>query len=101
MTILAYMSILNEIAGTVPHPPAPFKILQTFWNLNFESVGKRAAKLLAVKVGVFKKKSPFQPKCAQVHSAWVRANTGSNHTQSLTGSNFDALWPTDPKFFSI
>ena len=44
---------------------------------NLGSVGQRAAKLLAVKVGGLKKKSSNRPR--------------SNHSQTLTASNFEAL----------
>ena len=32
------------------------------------------------------------------HSAHIRERPGKNHSQSLMGSNFAALLPTDPKF---
>ena len=34
----------------------------------------------------------------QAHSAHVWALPGSNHSQSLTAGNFEALWPIDLKF---
>ena len=41
---------------------------------------------------------PFQPTHVQSHSARVRTQARSNHFQSLTASNFEALWPIDLKF---
>ena len=41
---------------------------------------------------------PFHPKCLQSHSVRVQSRAKSNHFQSLTASNFEALWPTDLKF---
>ena len=62
------------------------------------SVGQRASKLLAVKVGGLKKKSAIWPRPLLNQSARVRLRPGSNLSQSLTDSNFAALWPTDPIF---
>ena len=65
------------------------------------SVGQRASKLLAVKVGGLKKKSAVWPRPHSNQLAWVRGGPGSNHSQSLTDGNFAALWPTDPKFLEL
>ena len=56
------------------------------------SVGQRAWKLLAVKVGGLKKKSAIWPRplLNQTAQAWLRP--GSNLSQSLTDNNFAALW---------
>ena len=62
------------------------------------SVGQRASKLLAVKVGGLKKKSAIWPRPLSNQSARVRLRPGSNLSQSLKDSNFAALWPTDPIF---
>ena len=46
------------------------KMFRSFSAKNFASVGQRAARLLAVKVGVVKKSlplQPFQPKYLQAH----------------------------------
>ena len=60
-----------------------------------------ASKLPAVKVGGLKKKSALRPKCFQVRSARVRLRPGSNHSQTLSNSNFAVLWHTDPKFTAL
>ena len=62
------------------------------------SVGQRASKLLAVKVGGLKKKSAIWPRPLSNQSARVWLCPGSNLSQSLTDSNFAALWPTDSIF---
>ena len=59
------------------------------------SVGQRASKLLADKVGDFKKKFAIWPQPLSNQPAWVQVCPGSNLSQSLTDSNFVALWPTD------
>ena len=76
-------------------------ILNGFRFLNAEnlgSVGQRAAKLPAVKVGGHKKKSADWPRSLSNQSARVRTRAKSNHSQSLVAGNFATLWPTDPKF---
>ena len=64
---------------------------RSFNALNMGFVGQRASKLLAVKVGGLKKKSAAQPQPHSNQSAQVRLRPGSNHSQSLTDSNFAAL----------
>ena len=79
-------------------------ILKRFRILNAEnlgSVGQRAAKLLAVKVGGLKKKSAGRPRPHSNQSARVRFWSRSNHSQSLMASNFATLWPTDSKFLAL
>ena len=56
-----------------------------------ESVGQRAAKLLAVNVGGLKKKSADWPRSHSKQSARVRTQAKSNHSQSLMASKFAAL----------
>ena len=68
---------------------------KSFHKSNTGSVGQRASKLLAVKVGCLKKKSANRPLPRSNHSAQIRLRPGSNHHQTLTASNFKALWPTD------
>ena len=68
---------------------------------NLGSVGQRAAKLLAVKVGGLKKKSAVQPRPHWNQLAHIRERPGSNHSQSLMASNFAALSPTDSKFSAL
>ena len=75
-----------------------FKGFRSFNTVNMGSVGQRASKLLAVKVGGLKKKSAIWPWPLSNQSARVRLRPGSNLSQSLTDSNFAALWPTDPIF---
>ena len=65
------------------------------------SVGQRASKLLAVKVGGLKKKSAIRPRPLSNQSAQIRVVPGSNHSQSLLAGHFAALWPTDPKFSAL
>ena len=55
------------------------------------SIGQRALKLLAVKVGGLKKKSAAWPWPQSNQSARIRIQPGSNHSQSLMASNFAAL----------
>ena len=68
---------------------------------NLGSVGQRAAKLLAVKVGGLKKKSAGRPRPHSNQLARVRTRAKSNHSQSLMAGNFAALWPTDSKFSAL
>ena len=75
-----------------------FKGFRYFNTVNMGSVGQRASKLLAVKVGGLKKKSAIWPRPLSNQSAQVRKRPGSNLSQSLTDSNFAALWPKDPIF---
>ena len=65
---------------------------------NLGSVGQRASKLPAFKVGGHKKKSAHRPRPHSYQSASVRTRAKSNHSQSLMAGNFAALWPADPKF---
>ena len=58
---------------------------------NLGSVGQRALKLPAVKVGGHKKKSADGPRPLLNQSARIRVVPGSNHSQSLMASNFAAL----------
>ena len=55
---------------------------------NLESVGQRAAKLLAVKVGGLKKKSAGRPQSASLLGFDSRSL--SNHSESLMAGNFAA-----------
>ena len=68
---------------------------------NLGSVGQRASKLPAVKVGGHKKKSADWPRPLLNQSAWIRVVPGSNHSQSLMAGHFAALWPTDLKFSAL
>ena len=59
-----------------------------------ESVGQRAAELLAVRVRGLPKKSAasaIRAKMCASTSAWVRVHLGSNHSQNLTDCNFEAF----------
>ena len=73
-----------------------FKGFRSFNTVNMGPVGQRALKLIAVKVGGLKKKSAIWPRPLSNQSALVWLRPGSNLTQSLTDSNFAALWSTDP-----
>ena len=64
------------------------------------SVGQRAAKLLAVKVGGLKKKSASRPRPQSASLPGFDSRSRSNHSQSLMASNFTALKPTDFKFLA-
>ena len=75
-----------------------FKWFRSFNTVFLESVGQRTSKLLAVKVGGLKKKSAIWPWPLLNQSVRVRLRAGSNLSQSLTDSNFAALWSTDPTF---
>ena len=68
-----------------------FKRFRSFNAKNLGTVGQRAAKLLAVKVGGLKKKSAAQTWPHSNHSAQVQDGPGSNHSQSLMAGNFVAL----------
>ena len=78
-----------------------FKGFRSFNIVNMGSVGQRASKLLAVKVGGLKKKSAIWPRPLSNQSARIRVVPGSNHSQSLMAGHFAALWPTDPKFSAL
>ena len=65
-------------------------MFRSFNTVNMGSVGQRASKLLAVKVGGLKKKSAIWPWPLSNQSARVRLRLGSNLSQSLTDSNFAA-----------
>ena len=77
------------------------KGFRSFSAKNLGSVGQRAAKLLAVKVGGLKKKSAGRPRPHTNQSAQVRLWARFYHSLSLTAGNFTALWPTDFKFSAI
>ena len=67
------------------------KGFRSFNTENLGSVGQRASKLPAVKVGGHKKKSADRPRSLSNQSARIRVVPGSNHSQSLMASNFEAL----------
>ena len=90
------------------------KILLVFWTFdtvlkgfrsfnakNLGSVGQRAAKLLAVKVGGLKKKSAGRPRPQSASLLGFDSRSRSNHSESLMAGNFAAHWPTDPKFSAL
>ena len=64
---------------------------------NLESVGQRAAKLLAVKVGGLKKKSASRPQPQSASVPGFDSRSRSNHSQSLMAGNFAARLQT-PNF---
>ena len=68
---------------------------------NLGSVGQRAAKLLAVKVGGLKKKSAGRPRPQSASLLGFDSRSRSNHSESLMAGNFAAHWPTDPKFSAL
>ena len=68
---------------------------------NLGSVGQRAAKLLAVKVGGLKKKSAGRPRPQSASLLGFDSRSRSNHSESLMANNFAAHWPTDPKFLAL
>ena len=68
-----------------------FKRFRSFNAKNLGSVGQRAAKLLAVKVGGHKKKSADWPRPLSNQSALIRVVPVSNHSQSLMAGHFAAL----------
>ena len=63
------------------------KKIRSFDAENLGSVDKRAAKLLAVKIGDLKKSLPPDPGHTQTSLVYA----GSNHSQSLMANNFAAL----------
>ena len=70
------------------------KGFRSFNARNFKSVGQRAAKLLAVKVGVLKKKSAasaIPPELCAIAFGPDSSAPGSNHSQSLMARHFAAL----------
>ena len=67
------------------------KGFRSFNTDNVGSVGQRASKLPAVKVGGLKKKSAAQPWPHSNQSASVRSRTNLNHSQSLMAGNFAAI----------
>ena len=77
------------------------KGFRSFIAENVGSVGQRAAKLLAVKVGGLKKKSAGQPWPQSASLLGFDSRSRSNHSESLMAGNFAAHWPTDPKFSAL
>ena len=77
-----------------------FKRFRSFYAQTLGSVGQRAAKLLAVKVGGLKKKSASWPRPQSASVPGFDSRSRSNHSQSLMAGNFAALWPTDSKFLA-
>ena len=77
------------------------KILKGYRSLdaeNLESVGQRAAKLLAIKLWEW-----FDPGTTRIRANWFERGQGRSAgfylwPPTLTAGNFEALWPTDPKF---
>ena len=70
-----------------------FKRFRSFNTVSVSTASQRTLKLLGVKVGGLKKKSaPLAiPADLFAHSARVRTWARSNHFQSLTAGNFEAL----------
>ena len=68
-----------------------FKGFRSFNTVNMGSVGQKASKLLAVKVGGLKKKSTTRSRPHLNQSAWIQDHPGSNHSQSLMAGKFEAL----------
>ena len=77
------------------------KGFRSFNTENLRSVGQRASKLPAVKVGGHKKKSADRPRPLSNQLARIRVVPGSNHSQSLMAGHFAALQPTDLKFSAL
>ena len=77
------------------------KGFRSFNTENLGSVGQRASKLPAVKVGGHKKKFADWPRPLSNQSARIPVVPGSNHSQSLMASNFAALSPADTKFLAL
>ena len=77
------------------------EMLRFFHTINKGSLGQRATKLPAFKVGGLKKKSAGRPWPYLNQSAQDRSLASSNHSQSLKAGNFAALWPTDPKLSEL
>ena len=70
------------------------KGFRSFHIINIESVGQRTSKLLAVKLGVLKKKSVASAIPVELCASPFDLGSvcsGSNHSQSLMASNFAAL----------
>ena len=78
-----------------------WKRFRSFNAKNLGSVCQRAAKLLAVKVGGLKKKSASRPRPQSASLPGFEPRSRSNHSQSLMASNFEALWPKNPKFWVL
>ena len=67
------------------------KGFRSFNTENFGSVGQRASKLPAVKVGGLKKKSAIRPRPQSASLPRFEPQTRTNHSQSLMAGNFAAL----------
>jgi len=67
------------------------KGFRSFNAKNLGSVGQRAAKLLAVKVGGLKKKSASRPRPQSASLLGFEPRSRFNHSQSLMAGNFAAL----------
>ena len=78
-----------------------FKRLRCLNAENLGSVGQRAAKLLAVKVGGLKKKSAGRPWPQSASLLGFDSRSRSNHSPSLMAGNFTALLPTDSKCLAL
>ena len=68
-----------------------FKKFRSFIAENLESVGQRASKLLAVKVGGLKKKSASRPRPLSASLPGLESRSRVNHSQSLMAGIFAAL----------
>ena len=77
------------------------KRIKSFYAKKMGSVGRRALKLIALKVEGLKKKFANLPRPYSNHSAQIWLHPGSNHSQTLTAKNLKALWPTDFVFTAI
>ena len=78
-----------------------FKGFRSFNTVNMKSIGQRAVKLLAFKVGGLKKKSADWHWPYLNQEARVRHRMDLNHSQKLMDSNCAGLWPTDHIFTAL
>ena len=91
-----------------------FKVLLASWTFysflkefrsfnaeNFGFVGQRAAKWPAIKLWEW-----FDPGTTRIRADWFESGRGRSADfflwrPTLTAGNFEALWPTDPKFSAL
>ena len=77
------------------------KRFRSFNAKNLGSLGQRAAKWLAIKLWEW-----FDPGTTRIRADWFERGRGQSADiflwpPTLTAGNFEALWPTDPKFSAL
>ena len=91
-----------------PKNAASFLNLVVYWKGDYIFLCKidwvsrsNGFKVTSFKVRGFNKKSANRPRPHLNHSAQIQLYQMSNHSQTLTASNFEAIWLTDFKFIAM